>query len=360
MILEFATLLICLLIFANSLLNYFLLRRVQNLPNQISSEVAVLLPMRNEAKNVEVLVKNLKAQVGIASLTFHCVDDESSDETYAHLQLATAEDSRFILHRGAPLREGWIGKPFALQQALNFSNSKIVVIVDSDVRLAPNALASAINLMSRLKLDFMSAYPRQLAGSLTERLIQPLLQWSWISTVPLRIVERSNNPAFAIANGQFFIATREALNHVDGFNQVKSKVLDDIALARVLLSAGFRGTVSDASEVASCRMYSSWEEIKQGYGKSLRAAFKSPIGFIVTLAFLILTGIVPLALTIGGSAFGLLSLMLIIFSRSISAASSSGKIRDSLWHPISTILLIYLISYSILMRGKITWKGRKV
>lgn len=359
-ILELATLLTCALITANSFFNYFLLRRVRNLPSEYHDEVAVLLPMRNESENVTELVNILKGQRGLSSLTFHCLDDESTDDTFALLRLATADDSRFVLHRGAPLMGGWIGKPFALQQALDLSRSQIVVIIDSDVRLTPYAIASSINTMTDLKLDFMSAYPRQLAKSWPERLIQPLLQWSWTATVPLRIAERMNNPAFAVANGQFFIATRDALNGVNGFNQISAQVLDDIALARVLLRSGFRGTVSDASKVASCRMYSSWTEIKQGYGKSLRVAFRSPIGFTVTAAFLILTGIIPLALALSGSILGLLSLVLIVLSRAISAASSSGRIRDAIWHPISTLLLMYLIGYSVLMRSQIRWKGRQV
>lgn len=360
MILELITLSICVLVTTNSLFNFFLLRKVKNLPTNLHGVVAVLLPMRNEAENIADLVKTLKAQVGLDSVTFHCLDDNSYDESFALLQRATADDSRFALHHGAPLPNGWIGKPFALQQVLDLSTSDFVAIIDADVRLSPHAIASSINKMNDLRLDFLSAYPRQLAKTWPERLIQPLLQWSWISTVPLRISEKSINPAFAVANGQFFIATRQALNQVEGFKRISSHVLDDISLARVLLRAGFHGTVSDAGEVAWCRMYSSWAEIKRGYGKSLRVAFKSPIGFIVTTAFLILTGIAPLILTIRGSNFGLFSLVLIFFSRVISAASSGGKIRDALWHPISTLLLMYLIGYSLLMRSRITWKGRHV
>lgn len=363
MILELITLTslsICVLVTVNSLSNFFLLRKVKNLPAHLRSEVAVLLPMRNEAENIADLVKTLKAQVGLDSVTFHCLDDNSDDESFVLLQSATAEDSRFALHRGAPLPIGWIGKTFALQQLLELSTSEFIAIIDADVRLSPHAIASSISRMQDLKLDYLSAYPRQLAKTWPERLIQPLLQWSWISTVPLRISEKSRNPAFAVANGQFFIATRQSLHQVEGFKQISTHVLDDISLARVLLRAGFRGTVSDASQVASCRMYSSWAEIKHGYGKSLRVAFKSPIGFILTAAFLILTGIAPLILTTRGSNFGLIALVLIFFTRVISAASSGGKIRDALWHPISTLLLMYLISYSFLMRNRITWKGRHV
>jgi len=358
MIVEIAVVITCLSVALNSVLNYFLLRRVEDVPSICDQQIAVLLPMRDESENVPPLIASLKAQSGLAQVEFHCLDDGSTDETFDLLTSATDSDARFILHRGSPLPDGWKGKPFALQQALNQSQSQIVVIVDADVRLSSNAISSAIRKMRSLNLDFFSAYPKQIAVTWSERFIQPLLQWSWISTVPLRIAENSHNPAFAVANGQFFVVNRHALTTVDGFEKIQNEVLDDIALARVLLRAGVRGTVGDASKIASCRMYSSWDQIKQGYGKSLRVAFRTPIGFLFTVIFLLLTGILPLVLAFSGSLAGLISLGLILCSRAISATSSGGRIRDSLAHPVSTALLLYLIGYSILMRRTITWKGR--
>lgn len=360
MIVEIAAIITCLGVAINSGLNYFLLRRVEDSPSTCVYEIAVLLPMRNESENVSEFVTSLQAQSGLSKVKFHCLDDSSTDETFDLLTRATSSDSRFVLHRGLALPEGWKGKPFALQQVFKESESHIVVIVDADVRLSPSAISNAINKMQSLNLDFFSAYPRQIAISWSERIIQPLLQWSWISTVPLRVAEKSNNPAFAVANGQFFIANRQALFEVGGFEQIKNEVLDDIALARVLLRAGFRGTVGDASKIASCRMYTSWNQIRQGYGKSLRVAFRTPIGFIFTIAFLLLTGIVPLVLALTGSSVGLICLGLLLFSRAISAKSSGGRVRDSLAHPASTALLLYLIGYSILMRRNIAWKGRPI
>ncbi|MBC7463319.1 MAG: glycosyltransferase [Actinobacteria bacterium] len=360
MILETATLIACAGVSLNSCLNYFLLRRVEDLSTVCNHEIAVLLPMRNEADNIVALIASLKAQLGLAKVTFHCLDDGSTDGTFELLSVATKSDARFVIHQGLPLADGWKGKPFALQQLFNQSQSQIIVIVDADVRLTPNAISSAIATMKSLNLDFFSAYPRQIAVTWSERFIQPLLQWSWISTVPLRIAEKSCNPAFAIANGQFFLASRQALSGVDGFKHIKNEVLDDISLARLLLRSQYRGSVGDASQVASCRMYSSWNQIRQGYGKSLRVAFRSPIGFVITLTFLMLTGVLPLVLTLTGSLVGFVSLGLIFGSRAMSAASSGGNIRDALTHPISTVLLLYLIGYSLLMRRNITWKGRPV
>jgi hypothetical protein len=44
----------------------------------------------------------------------------------------------------------------------------------------------------------------------------------------------------------------------------------------------------------------------------------------------------------------------------MSAGRARTKIIDSLLHPISSTLFIYLIFYSYFMRGNIQWKGRTV
>ena len=59
-------------------------------------------------------------------------------------------------------------------------------------------------------------------------MIQPLLQWSWLSTVPLRIAEKSGRPSLAVANGQFFAVRENALDSVSGYLVSNTAVLDDM------------------------------------------------------------------------------------------------------------------------------------
>ncbi len=333
--------------------NTLSLRRPSDESEPFNGSVAVLLPVRNEEENVLELVSSLKKQMGIARVSFHFLDDNSSDATFTLITQATKSDKRFSITHGDELATGWLGKPYALQQALEKSSSDVVVVIDADVRLEAHALVSAIGLMKSRHLSFVSAYPRQIALSLSERLIQPLLQWSWLSTVPLAISERSLNPAFAVANGQFFIAKRSALEDIHGFSAVKEEIIDDIALARALLRAGHRGTVIDGSRIASCRMYKSWPELREGYSKSLRVAFGGVFGSFIAALFLFGVGVAPLSL-------GLFGYALIVGPRIVSASLTKGRIWDALLHPLSIILLVYLLGRSWVMRGRTQWKGRVV
>ena len=332
--------------------------RIPRNGRDLNTSVAVLLPVRNEATNIVDLVASLKAQTGISDLKFYFLDDNSEDQTLELLKLEIANDKRFSIFSGETLPEGWLGKPWALEQLRSKISADFIVNIDADVRLAPRAICATINLLIDQKLDFVSPYPKQIANTLGERMIQPLLQWSWLSTVPLRIAEKSGKPSLAVANGQLFAVRRNALETVAGYSASKSAVLDDIELARALLRNGFKGCVADASHIATCHMYNSWAEVKAGYGKSLWAAFGSRFGSFVAIIFLFLTGILPLLGAIAGFTAGFYALEFVIISRIIAARVSRGRFLDSFLHPISTLLLIYLITYSWTARGKVQWKGR--
>jgi glycosyltransferase involved in cell wall biosynthesis len=320
--------------------------------------VAVLLPVRNEAANIVELVASLKAQTGISDLKFYFLDDGSEDETLELLKREVAGDKRFSIAGGQQLPEGWLGKPWALEQLRSKVKADYIVNIDADVRLVPKAICVTINLLIDQKLDFVSPYPKQIAKSFGERMVQPLLQWSWLSTVPLRIAEKSGRASLAVANGQFFAVRESALTVVSGYSASKRAVLDDMELARTLLRNGFKGCVADGSHIATCHMYNSWAEVKAGYGKSLWSAFGSRLGSFIAIAFLFLTGILPLLGAIAGFTTGFYALEFVIISRIIAARVSRGRFLDAFLHPISTLILIYLIIYSWSARGKVQWKGR--
>ena len=326
--------------------------------SELLESVGIVVPMRNEADNVEGLVATLAAQSG--DLHFYLLDDNSEDSTYELLQKFTAHDSRFTVIKGAPLADGWIGKTWALQQLFEVSNEEVLVSIDADVRLTNDAINKAVTALRGARLDFVSPYPRQIAQSFGERLIQPLLQWSWLTTVPLRYAESSGQKSMAVANGQFFVVRRSALNSIGGYVTVKHAVIDDVFLARELIAHGSSGTVINGSDIAETRMYASWNEIEAGYGKSLSKAFGSVFGSMFVIAFLFATSIAPLILGLLGNPYGWLGFAAIVGSRVLSATKSRGRVLDSVLHPISIVALIYLIVYSYLMRGNVQWKGRTV
>lgn len=356
----FAILLLPSIIALISIANQFSLIRLKNSEEISPLALTVLVPLRNEEKNIEPLIASLKKQRGLLNFKIVLIDDNSTDRTRRLCSEAISNDSRFSLLVGRELPKGWLGKPFALKQGLELCDSELIILIDADVRLKENAISEAATLFTAKDLAFISVYPKEIALTWSERLIQPLLQWSWLVSVPLKIAERSSRESLAIANGQFFLLRKSSLMAVGGFDSIRDKVIDDIALARVLLKNGFHGTVIDGSRVAECRMYQSWEELRNGYSKSLPVAFGGWFGSSLVVMLLFLTGVLPLAFVLTGSTIGITSLTLIYLSRLLSARVTGGRWIDAIAHPLSSVLLIYMIMHSWRTRGKILWKGRAV
>ena len=165
-----------------------------------------------------------------------------------------------------------------------------------------------------------------------------------------------------IANGQFFIVKRSAYFAIAGHEAVKDEVLEDLALARKLTEYGFKGGVAEASKVANCTMYESNSQLISGYTKSLWKAFGGPLGSLFTIALLILTQVLPSILLLAGVATAALPFALVALTHLVAATRSKSPIYNILFHPISALILIYLIceSYRRKSLGQLEWRGRRV
>ena len=320
---------------------------------------SILVPCRNEAENVSELVSTLGA-LDHPDFEVIFIDDNSTDGTGDLLRQAIASRTYMKVVSAAQLPDGWMGKPWALSQGLTHATHDYIATIDADVRLEPHALSAMDAVLQRTGSDFLSPYPAQIAETLTERIIQPLLQWTWMTTVPLRLAMRSARPSLAVANGQFLFIKKSALVAAGGFNAIQSSVLDDIDLARVLVRSGYKGGVCDGSTIASTRMYSSFKEIRAGYGKSMSTGFGGIFSSLALVLVMAVSGILPFIGSIAGSSIATASLFMVIASRLVSAISSRSLLIDALLHPISALLFIYLLIYSNLFHSKITWKGRAV
>ena len=319
--------------------------------------VPVLIPARDEAATIEACVGSLVGQPGVAEVVV--LDDESSDATAVR---AVAAGARVVA--GTPPPPGWSGKPWAhAQLAAAVPEAEVLILVDADVVLAPGAVVRALALLDDADLDLLSPFPRQRAAGPAERLVQPLLQWSWLTTLPLRAAERSPRPSLTAACGQFLVLRRSALRRAGGFAAIRSEVLDDLALARAVKRAGGRVAVADGSDLATARMYADWPALRAGYEKSLWAAFGSPLGAAAVLAALAWVYVLPAAAALRGSRAGLVGYAAGVASRVVAARATGGRAwPDALAHPVSVLLFARLAVGSLVgrRRGRLRWKGRPV
>jgi cellulose synthase/poly-beta-1,6-N-acetylglucosamine synthase-like glycosyltransferase len=318
--------------------------------NKAAARVSVLIPARDEAATIAACLAGVDAATEVLVL-----DDSSTDRTAA---IAAAHGARVI--SGRPLPPGWLGKPYACAQLAAAATGEVLVFLDADVRLTPGAIDAAVALLESHGLDLISPHPRQEAETVSERLVQPLLQWSILTFLPVRLAERSSHPSLSAANGQFLVVRRDAYERAGG--HVADSVLDDLALVRAVKRSGGRAALVDGTALASCRMYAGWPDLRDGYAKSLWAAFGSPAGAAAAVGTLVLAYVVPPVAALRGSRMGAVGYAAAVAGRVVTAHRTGGRVADALAHPLSVGLLAGLTAYSHVehARGRLRWKGRPV
>jgi hypothetical protein len=346
---------------AHTVANLRALRTPETDPAPVTERVSVLLPVRDEAHQVGECLASVLDQIALPDLQVLVLDDGSTDGTADAARAAARADPRVRVLAGEALPEGWRGKPHACSELADAADGSVLVFVDADVRLAPQAVAAAVNLLRGTGLDLVSPYPRQVAETMGERLVQPLLQWSWLTTLPLRTAERSPRASLSAANGQFLVVDAEMYRRAGGHAAVREAILDDVALLRAVKRAGGSGGVVDGTPLAVCRMYRDWGSLREGYTKSLWEAFGSPAASVAVGSALGVLYVVPPLAALTGSPVGLVGYGAAVAGRYLVAERTGGRsVPDSLFHPVSVLSALWLLarSWRGRRRGELTWKGR--
>ena len=335
-----------LIVLLNTLINFFTLRTLVPMGEIATSEkrnLAVIVPMRNEEANVTRIISHLvriKSQ-WIARgdlLEIIVVDDQSEDSTKALLNNFGGDIN---IVEGKPLPSGWLGKNWANQQGVNHLCDKYssqnpeslfshLLFIDADIDFVDDPILSALTLIKERKLDYLSAYPKEIAATWSEKLIQPLLQWSWCSSLPVRFVEESSRTSTVVANGQFFLISFDMYRSLGEHQAISSSVLDDMDLARAVITHGGHGTVVDGSKLISCRMYENFPDLFRGYRKSLWNAFPSIGAVLGATIWLVSTYIAPIIFLCFQPHIALPLVASIFISRFLTAV----KTKSSLISPL--------------------------
>ncbi|APE34081.1 glycosyl transferase [Nocardia mangyaensis] len=351
------------------------LATLRTLPRQVSGviePVTVCVPARDEADRLPDLIADLRAQTGVPRLRVLILDDASTDGTYEAALAAIGGDDRFtVLRSAAHPAPGWTGKAAACARLAARTDDAALVFIDADVRLTPQAVAAAVTELRKREAGMVSAWPVQVTGSVTESLVQPLLAWSWASTLPLGPANHSLRPSTAVACGQFLAVDAEAYRAAGGHGAVAASATEDLDLARAVRRAGHRTALVTASHAARTRMYTGATELTDGYTRWLWSAYGgrldtgAAVGLFVALAY----WIPPLAAVLGRGRTrraGLLGYLAAVTSRLLARATETrhrpthADLASALAHPVGVghYLALWARSHHRYRTGRLRWKQR--
>lgn len=319
-------------------------------------KVSLLIPARDEEANLSALMPML-ARLNWPELEILILDDESGDAT-----ARVAAQGRARVIAGRPLPAGWLGKNWACHQLAKEARGEILIFCDADVRPEPDAIAATVGCLRAYRADAVTALPRQLLGTWSERAVLPvLLLMPLLGFLPLSQVPRLRAPAVSVGCGQWFAFARAAYDALGGHAAVRREVVEDLALGRLVKAEGFTLVAAFSPGLVSTRMYTGFRSLWRGFSKNMIAL--TGTGYLrppVVLAGFVLVNLAPWILPACGRAEWLAPLALWLIARFLAARIGREPRWAWPWSPAGTVLVpaIAIHSWWLHRARAAHWKGR--
>jgi len=327
--------------------------------------ISVIIPARNEARNIERCARSILAAT-YPSIEVIVVDDRSTDGTG---ELVERLGGGVRLVRGAELPAGWFGKQWALVQGYRVARGELLLFADADTKQEPELIARAVTALTTERVDLFSVIPRQEMGTFWERLIQPHVFLALQARVgDLRRLNRTRIPWNAIANGQFILVTRSSYEAIGTHEAVKNSVADDVMLAQTYVTAGRDIFLAHALHDMRTRMYGSLREIVAGWSKNLALGaplMAPPVRWIRALLPYVMW--MPALLWVGppvlwaayGWDFAAIATVASLVTWIRIYAGERGPLQYALLYPLGAVMVAFIMIRSA-WRGssKVEWRGR--
>jgi len=338
-------------------------------------KVAVIVPARDEAANIDRCLRSLVAQTYPARyLRIIVIDDHSRDGTFAIASALAQTCPQLTVLRSPPLPPRWVGKSHACWiGARAVESTDWLCFVDADVWAEPALIASAVAAANAEALDLLSLAPRQELQSFAERLVMPCGLYLLAFCQDLRTVQ-ARNSSEVTATGQFMLVRRAYYETIGGHAAVRAAICEDLMLARLLKRSGGHAILQDGRRLLSTRMYRGWATLWIGIAKNLSEMLGGPPRTIAIAAAAVALAwaawLIPLRDALAcaqGSSVGCVGLIpaalgsAAAFGLHIAGASYFGiPPWYGLLFPLgySAGALIAIDSVRRRLSGRVSWKGR--
>lgn len=354
-------------------------RSLDDTPAEIGQNaplVTVIIPARNEARNIERCVRSVLSTT-YPNVEVILVDDHSSDGTGDIARAIAASDPRLAVIHAPDLPPGWFGKQWACASGARAASGSLLCFTDADTTHAPDLLSRSINEMRARHADLITVAGAQEMHGFWERIIQPQL----FALLSVRYggtehVSHAKRPTDAIANGQFILVRRGTYSAMGGHELVRDLVAEDMAMAQEWVRGGRRIALLMARDQLSTHMYSGYREAVSGWRKNIyasgrHAAFGGRVGralYPIVLPLMPISALVP-PIVLLLCALGALSGTWLAWSAIVYVASVLYWALLYLWfkqplwyallYPLGSLVLLIIAGGAILRGRKVEWKARQ-
>jgi hopene-associated glycosyltransferase HpnB len=282
-------------------------RRLPPTAKEISQRrVAVVIPARDEAAAVGRCVASLLRQVGPHHIRVFLVDDGSSDGTADIARRAAEQASAgaaLTVIQGQSLPSGWTGKLWAVRQGIERAREfspQFLLLTDADILHAPDSVATLVSIAESGPYDLASFMVNLHCASLAERFLIPAFVFFFFKLYPPEWIADPRRKTAGAAGGSILLR-REMLERAGGVAAIRSEIIDDCALARLVKDHGGRIWLGLTKGTSSLRPYGTFGEIGRMISRTAFNQLNHSILLLLgSLAGMIVIYLLPVLLFLSG------------------------------------------------------------
>ena len=354
------------------LANLALLPRLPRRAPTAMPRVSIVVPARNEERDVEASVRSYLAQ-DYPDLEVVAVDDRSTDTTPRILERLARQDPRLRVVPGVEPPAGWLGKPHALAEGAGAARGELLLFADADVRYAPDTVSRAVAHAESEGLDFLCLLPRIEMRGFWENVLLPYLYVALFQS-PAFAANWRRPRWIAVGGGAGNLVRRGVYERVGGHAALRDSVIDDVRLGFTVKAAGFRFGLVRAEDAVGVRMYRGFREVFDGFTKNAAYIYQGAagVGFFALTAATLGSALFPPAalaaavlgapLAAAEARLAIAGTILALLSRLVLARALGDPLWPAFTHPIMTGIWTGILSRSLFhrfVRRRLTWRGRE-
>ena len=346
-------------------------------PHSEKPLVSIAIPARNEEHFIQACVSSLTAQ-SYENIEILILDDNSTDNTAKIVSLLQESDHRVRIIKGKPLKKGWRGKLYAMQQLYEESKGEYILFTDADTVHNPTSIEYGLGILINEKASMVSGYPKQQGKSVWVQTLVSAMLFNTVLYMPLKLQQKLQWSPFAMAIGQYLLLKRTLLDDIDGFTSMSDVICDDVMLARACTRTSHKYVFADMKEALSCTMFSTFRGGFEGLERSIIGViniktYMVPL-IVVAAAVLIACACAPIATVamfiawLTNTALSPLPFLLLLAGTLLLFGSWTATglyhgfpLKVAIQGPIAFVFVVamYLHGYYRKVSGKgFVWKGR--
>jgi len=325
--------------------------------------ISLLFAARDEEEKLPGAMATL-AQIDYPELEIIGVDDRSEDATGRMLDEFAASHPRFRAIHVKELPAGWLGKPYALQQAYEASSGEWLLFTDADVRFKADVLRRAMTMVTERKLDHLSLFGDVEMVGFWEKVVVTFFGMAFhMATAPSEVINPKSGAYMGV--GAFQLLKRSAYEAAGTHRRLAMEVIDDMKLGKIVKQAGFRSGVGIAQDSLVVRWHAGARNLINGVTKNFFASsgFSVP-RVVISIVGLFLMNVVPFVGLVFGHGWvrifaGICVLVVLCFHAGVDMVMRVSPLY-CLTVPIGAVLFAYMLLRSTvytLKQGGIIWRG---